>query len=348
MVFSNPDRFDPLLDQFAEKGREMSIYHPTGRVLAVLEMLQAHGRMRGDELAERLEVDARTIRRYVTILRDLGIPVEVERGRYGAYHVRPGFKLPPLLLTEGEALAVVCALLSAQRLALETTDTQQALDKINRMLPATAREMARALDDVAEFAFTIPNQEASVVPTHLGAVIQAIRQRRRINVRYAAWSGEITERIVDPYRAVCRNGRWYLVGHCHLRDALRVLRLDHMQAVTLTHQLFTPQPVDALAEVERAIARTPQRWEFHVRLDLPPQVARERVPATLAALEEAPEGVIMHGYVDNLAWLASVLAGLGCGLAVIDPPELRDALLTLADHIRRIAIAPETPGAVTP
>jgi predicted DNA-binding transcriptional regulator YafY len=318
----------------------MGMYHPTGRVLAVLEMLQAHGRMRGDELAARLEVDARTVRRYVTILRDLGIPIDVERGRYGAYRVRAGFKLPPLLLTEGEALAVVCALLSAQRLALEATDTQQALDKINRMLPATAREMARALDDVAEFAFTISNQEAPVVPAHLGTVIQAIRRHQRLAVRYAAWSGEITERMVDPYRAVCRNGRWYLVGWCHLRDALRVLRLDHMQAVTLSHQSFEPQPVDALAEVERAIARTPQRWEFHVRLDLPLNVARERVPATIAYLEATDQGVIMSGFAEDLGWLALFLAGLDCDLTVIDPPELRAALMALAGHARRIAAAP--------
>lgn len=312
------------------------MYHPTGRVLAVLELLQVHGRMRGDDLAARLEVDARTIRRYVTILRDLGIPIEVERGRYGAYRVRSGFKLPPLLLTEGESLAVVCALLSAQRLVLEATDTQQALDKINRMLPATAREVVRSVEDAVEFAFTIPGQESTVAPEHLGMIIQAIRQRRRINVRYAAWNGAITERMVDPYRAVCRNGRWYLVGHCHLRDALRVLRLDHMQAVDVQHTSFAPQPVDALAEVERAIARTPWRWEYHVRLDLPLLEAQQRIPATTASVAETAQGVIMHGFSEDLAWLASMLAGLGCGLSVIDPPELLTALTDLAAHIHRI------------
>jgi predicted DNA-binding transcriptional regulator YafY len=315
------------------------MYHPTGRVLAVLEMLQAHGRMRGDDLAARLEVDPRTVRRYVTILRDLGIPIEVERGRYGAYRVRAGFKLPPLLLTEGESLAVVCALLSAQRMVQEATDAQQALDKINRMLPTNTRELVRALEDAVEFAFTIPGQEAAVAPEHLGTIIQAIRQRRRIRVGYVAWDGAVTERVMDPYRAVCRNGRWYLVGYCHLRAALRVLRLDHMQTVDVIPAAFLPQPVDALAEVERAIARTPWRWEYHVRLDLPLAEAQQRIPTTIATVAATEQGVIMHGFVEDLAWLASMLAGLGCSLHIIDPPELRAALSDLAEHIRQIAVA---------
>ena len=97
------------------------MYHPTTRVLAVLELLQSRQRVRGAELAERLEVDGRTVRRYVTVLQDLGIPVESERGRYGAYRLRPGFKLPPLMFSDQEALAVVLGLLAARRLGLEAS-----------------------------------------------------------------------------------------------------------------------------------------------------------------------------------------------------------------------------------
>ena len=94
------------------------MYHPTTRVLTVLELLQARGRLTGRELAERLEVDLRTVRRYVTMLQDLGIPVEAERGRHGGYRLRPGFRLPPLLFTDDEALAIMLGLLAARRLGL--------------------------------------------------------------------------------------------------------------------------------------------------------------------------------------------------------------------------------------
>src|SRR5262245_42651045 len=122
------------------------MYHPTTRVLAVLELLQARGRITGAELAQRLEVDVRTARRYVETLQDLGIPVEGERGRYGAYRLRPGFRLPPLMLTEDEALAVVLGLLAARRLGLgaATPSVESTLAKIGRVLPAAVRERVKA------------------------------------------------------------------------------------------------------------------------------------------------------------------------------------------------------------
>src|ERR687885_628744 len=94
---------------------ESEVYHPTTRVLTVLELLQSHQRLSGAELAERLEVDRRTVRRYVTMLQELGIPIEGERGRYGSYRLRPGFKLPPLMFSEDEALALVIGLLTIRR-----------------------------------------------------------------------------------------------------------------------------------------------------------------------------------------------------------------------------------------
>ena len=116
------------------------MYHPTTRVLAVLELLQSRRRLGGAELAERLEVDGRTVRRYIAMLQDLGIPVEAERGRYGAYHLRPGFKLPPLMFSDEEALAVVLGLLAARRLglALAAPDVEGALAKIERVRPCAS------------------------------------------------------------------------------------------------------------------------------------------------------------------------------------------------------------------
>src|SRR3954467_15568885 len=130
------------------------VYRPTARVLTVLELLQSYGRMSGAELARRLEVDIRTVRGYIETLQDLGIPVEAERGRYGAYRLRPGFKLPPLIFTEDEALALTLSLLLARQSGLATTAPAVAgvLAKVERVLPATTRARVQAVEQTVVFA----------------------------------------------------------------------------------------------------------------------------------------------------------------------------------------------------
>src|SRR5436305_7692467 len=125
------------------------MYQPTTRVLTVLELLQSHGSMSGRDLAERLDVDIRTVRRYITMLQDLGIPVEAERGRYGTYRLMPGFKLPPLMLTEDEALAVTLGLLITRRMGivLNPAPMEGALAKISRVMPETLRARLRAVQE---------------------------------------------------------------------------------------------------------------------------------------------------------------------------------------------------------
>lgn len=123
------------------------MYHPTSRVLAVLELLQSRPSITGPELAARLEMDVRTIRRYITHLQDVGIPIEGNIGRYGGYRLRPGFKLPPLMLTEEEAMAVVLGLLASSWLELEQSSLaiEGALAKVSRVLPMHARERLQAV-----------------------------------------------------------------------------------------------------------------------------------------------------------------------------------------------------------
>src|SRR5579864_5540803 len=134
------------------------MYHPTTRVLTVLELLQSHRQMSGPRLAERLEVDIRSVRRYITMLQELGIPIEAERGRYGTYRLRPGFKLPPLMFTEDEALALTLGLLAAKRLGLAVAApaVEGALAKIERVLPATIRERVQAVQETLVLDFTPP------------------------------------------------------------------------------------------------------------------------------------------------------------------------------------------------
>lgn len=317
--------------------------YSTARVLAVLELLEAHGRMRGDTLAERLEVDARTIRRYVTTLRDRGIPIEMERGRYGGYYLRPGYKRQ-LTLTEREALSTVWGLLrvSQQDASVTADGSKGALAKLTQLLPQATRDMVRHLESVVTFAPAPGGPSDPVDVEYLKTILYAAAVHRQLHVTYRSWNGETTERLVDTYQVVYRAGRWYLVGHCHLRDDVRVFRLDHIQRATLQSETFDVSGIpdfDALAAVERAIALVPWQWEYHVQLDLTLEEATRRIPATVATLEQderTSQRVIMRGYASDLAWLAHFLAGLRCPLAVVSPPELRDHLLALAEHIRQI------------
>jgi predicted DNA-binding transcriptional regulator YafY len=318
------------------------MYFSTSRVLAVLDLLQSHGRMRGEDLAARLEVDVRTVRRYALILRERGIPVEMKRGRHGGYSLPAGYR-QPLALTKEEALALTYGLLGAgqQALGLDERDASRTLRKVTRVLPLATRDLIGALDGAVTFATPRLSGAIGGAPERLDTVVQAIQARRRLRIQYRAQTGDRTERDVDPYQVVYRAGRWYLVGHCHLRADLRVFRLDHIQGAQSLAETFTPQPVDTVAAVEQAIAQAPWRWEFAVLADAPLATLRSRMPATVATLHPQADGMmLLRGYADDLDVLACTLAGLRCPLVIVRPDELRDAFRMLADRLRAIADQP--------
>jgi predicted DNA-binding transcriptional regulator YafY len=320
------------------------MYYSTSRVLAVLDLLQSHGRMRGEEIAARLEVDVRTVRRYALILRERGIPVEMKRGRHGGYSLPAGYR-QPLALTKEEALALAYGLLGAgqQALGLDQHDTARTLRKVTRVLPLATRDLIGALDGAVTFATPQSPNATGEAPECLDTLVHAIQACHRLRLVYRAQTGDRSERDVDPYQVVYRAGRWYLVGYCHLRADLRVFRLDHIQHARALDETFTPQPVDAVAAVEEAIARTPWRWEFAVLADATAETLRSRMPATIATLHpQAERMVLLQGYADNLDILACTLAGLRCPLVILRPVELRDAFRALADRLRIIADQPAT------
>ncbi|HEY7022603.1 MAG TPA: YafY family protein [Ktedonobacterales bacterium] len=322
------------------------MYYSTSRVLAVLDLLQNHGRMRGEEIAARLEVDVRTVRRYTLILRERGIPVEMKRGRHGGYSLPAGYR-QPLALTKEEALALTYGLLGAgqQALGLDERDAARTLRKVTRVLPSATRELIGALDGAVTFATPQSPNATGEAPECLGTLVQAIQARHRLRIAYRAQSGDRSERDVDPYQVVYRAGRWYLVGYCHLRNDLRVFRLDHIQHPQALDETFTPQTVDAVAAVERAIAQAPWRWEFAVLADASVETLRSRMPATTATLHPQPDRlVLLRGYADDLDILACTLAGLRCPLVILRPDELRDAFRALADRLRAIADKPVSEG----
>ena len=305
----------------------------------MLELLQARGRMDGPELARRLEVGERTVRRYAAMLKEMGVPVESERGRYGAYALRPGFKLPPMMFTDEEALALALGLLSARRLGLSgaAPAVEGALAKLERVMPEALRERVRVFEEIVVPAVTAPPR----LPSGEIAVIlsEAVQERRRVRIRYRSWPSEETEREVDPYAVIHKEGYWYAVGYCHLRRGERLFRLDRMlEAEALRETFERPPGFDTPERVLESLATMREdRWSVEVLLETGIGEARRQVPSIGTTLREAPDGVLMRSSTSDLDWMARVLAGLDCPFVVKSPPELREALRRHAAEISRLS-----------
>ena len=303
---------------------------PATRLLAFLEILQDRPFVTGAELAERLDVDVRTVRRYAAQVQELGFPVEGERGPAGGYRLRPGYKLPPLMLTEDEAAAVVLGLHVARRLGLPTSD--QALAKIHRVLPAKLRARTESLDQVA---FTAPPGTAPASATAL-TLAEAAQRHRRVSARYTSHGGDETDRELTPYGLVVHGGRWYLAAYDHGRDDLRTFRVDRMRAVRLGGAgTPPPQDFDPVDHVMRSFARVPWTHEVEVKLD--------RTDVQIPPFAEL-DGTRLTMRVESLDYMARLLAGLDCDFTIIKPPELNDAITRLAGRLARHAPPPPPPG----
>ena len=312
---------------------------PTARLLELLELLQAEPLVTGSELADRLGVDGRTVRRDVATLQRLGIPVEGERGVGGGYRIRPGYRLPPLMLSEDEAAVVVLGLAAARRLGLgEAADADGALAKIERVLPVALRRRVEALGDALGFTAAPVSGQPPAGETAL-ALAEAIRRSRRVRVAYRSAEGEASRRELSPYGLVVHRGQWYLSAHDHGRDALRTLRVDRVRACAVLDTAATaaPDDFDPVAHVTTALARVPWRVQVEVVLALPIASARMRVPATLAELADDGDATRLTMGAASLDWAASFLAGLGCDFRIVEPAELRDSVRTLGERLLTLA-----------
>ena len=319
------------------------MYHPTTRLLTILELLQAHPRLSGPELAARLEVDVRTVRRYVTMLQDLGIPIEANIGRYGGYQLRPGFKLPPLMFTDDEVLALTLGLLVARRLglALAAPAVEGVIAKVERVLPMGLRERVQAVYETLIVDLDAP--DVAVDSAILGTLSQAVQHSRQVWLRYCARDSVETERAIDPYGVAYCAGHWYVVGYCHLRKERRIFRLDRVRYAELRAATFIRPPhFDLAAYLLESFAAIPDRWDVEVLLTLSLEEARRRMPPALARLERHPDGVLLHASIDDLDWMARVLVGLNCPMVVHRPPELRTAFRRLAHELAALAVEPAT------
>ena len=316
------------------------VYHPTTRLLTILELLQIRPILSGAELAQRLDVEPRTIRRYIMMLQDMGMPVETVRGPGGGYQLRPGFKLPPLLFTEEEATAIVIGLLgtSSQVSGLSAVPIEGALAKVLRVLPLRSRERLNAV--AANLSFSPPDHNAALDTGLLLSLSDAAQQRQRVSMTYAAEGSRPTSRTVEPYGLARWWDQWYLVGYCCLRKDLRTFRLDRIQDTHLLVETFTrPEDFDCRAYLIEHLNFAGSRYPIKVEFHAPLAEVRGKVSEDYGTLTASPTGTCFetqHGY---LLAVAEYLASTRLQFVVITPPELREELLALAERIRDSATA---------
>ncbi|MGW4194126.1 helix-turn-helix transcriptional regulator [Streptomyces sp. NPDC005004] len=313
---------------------------PLARVLTLLELLQSGGTRTVSELAGRLGVDERTVRRYAQQLLDLDIPVESVRGRHGGYRLGPGYRIPPLMLNDDEALAVLLSLATdrASDTAGETA-RETAAAKIRRVLPHRLRGKLDAV--LASLAYTAPPARTAPAPAPDPAILlpiaDAVHHHRPVSIRYTAADGHRTERTLHPYGVVAHAGRWYVTAADLLSGEDRTFRLDRITDARTLPGSFTPPPDPApTARVLNALATAPhphavtlhvQATPTHIHTHLPPGLATVTPPV-------APDTwcrVDLH--VTHLDWLPAALAALDRPFTIERPAELRTLVAEFAARL---------------
>ena len=320
------------------------MYDPVMRVLTVLEILQARDHVTGAELAERLEVDLRTVQRYIVRLKDLHIPIDSSPGVGGAYRLRPGFRLPPLLLTNEEAFALSLGLRALRQIGLEAfaPATESALAKLRRVLPDALRESVRTVEDVVAI-----EPGPWVVSTSVECLIHAasaIRTGQRIRFAYQSHSGALSRREIEPYAVMHTDGRWYLIGYCLSRKALRTFRLDRVTDLEVCAATFLrPTDFNPRQYLQERMPFIQSDYQIDVWIDMPIEEA-ERTFAPMRVAAEAQEGgTRLRCGRDRLEMFAAMLLSMGRRIVVHSPAELRETFRQLARKAIEAADEPSWP-----
>ena len=312
-------------------------------MLALLEILQAGGTHTVGELAARLSVDERTVRRYVAHLADLDVPVESLRGRYGGVRLVPGRRVPPLMFTDEEALAVLLGLVAGRRAGLVTTSVvaaESAAAKLRRVLPVA---LARRLDAVLETAeFTAaPLTPAAPGTAILIAVAEAARGYRALALEYTDSRGVRSSRTVHPYGIVAHSGRWYLTGADPADGEVRAFRVDRVEGVHPLPDTFeVPAAFDRAAAVLAAIAGAPRQHTVSLLVEGSADHVRALFPAGIATVEEdpgSPHQVRVLIQAERLDWVPGLLAGIDRPFWIEGPDALRPLVRALAERVAAAA-----------
>jgi predicted DNA-binding transcriptional regulator YafY len=312
----------------------------SSRLLTLLSLLQARRDWPGGELADRLAVSGRTIRRDVERLRGLGYPVESLSGPAGGYRLRAGTAMPPLLLDDDEAIAIAVGLGTAARASVTGIEEAavRALVKLEQVLPGHLRRRVRALQAATT---TMPAQGPTVDPQHLTAIAAACRDHERVRFAYEGRDGAASRREVEPHALVNVGRRWYLVAWDRGRDDWRTFRVDRLGAPASTGMRFRPRELpaaDAGAFVAQRLSAAPNRFEARVTLHASASAVRARVPYYWGKIEPIDERTCEYRTGDDdLDWLALRIAMLGVDFDVREPPELAEHVAAMARRLQRAA-----------
>jgi predicted DNA-binding transcriptional regulator YafY len=314
------------------------VIETSARLLKLLSLLQSRRSWTGPELAERLEVGARTVRRDVYRLRSLGYPVRAAPGVAGGYRLGAGAELPPLLLDDEEAVAVAVGLRTAAGgtvAGIEETSLR-ALAKVEQLLPSRLRRRVNALQT---YTVSLPGSPPAADANLLATIAAACRDCERLRFPYVRHDGTRSTRNVEPYRLVLLGRRWYLVAWDVDREDWRTFRVDRIEPRLSTYRRFSPRKLPARdigAYVSAAVSKARDRYQARVLLHAPLAQVAERVPPSYGALEPVNENTcLLRTGAHWLGGLAVYVAMIGVDFEVLEPPELVEQVRVLADRFQR-------------
>lgn len=308
---------------------------PLQRVLAALELLQSHPSLSGAQLAQLLGVERRTVRRYIVELEKFGVPIRATRGRDGHYALMPGYKLPPMVFSNDETLALSMGLRVARELGLSdmAPAVAAAQAKLDRVMPKALRRQLGDLNAVVSLDLSRPQAEGG--SEFFAQISQCASAAQRLRIDYQAPDGRASEREINPYGLGYLYGAWYLVGYCHMRRDLRSFRLDRVQALEPLPKTFAkPENFNVVEYLREAIAAVQRAHTVVVRFpgtDL--ASARRAIPPSIGKLTAQRGGTRLDMQADELHWVARELARLSFDFVIVEPVALK---AVLARHLQRL------------
>ncbi|MFN3002913.1 helix-turn-helix transcriptional regulator [Mycolicibacterium wolinskyi] len=317
----------------------------TSRVLQLLGLLQSRRVWTGEELAERLGVTGRSVRRDIERLRDLGYPVYASKGHGGGYQLGAGAALPPLLLDPDEAVAMaVCLRLAAGGSVAGVGESAlRALSKLDQVMPARLRSQVSAVHD-ATVTLAPTSSDSPVDPDVLMTLARACRDREHVGAGYTDIRGNSTQRRLEPYQLVTTGRRWYLMAYDRDRADWRSLRLDRMSDVRAMGSTFTARDApDAASYVRRSISSSPYRYVARVRYHAPQDVVAQKFSAASVTVEaDGPDACILTAGADDPERMVLYFATVGHDFEVLEPPEVAAAVRTVGERLRAASSGEQT------
>ncbi len=317
---------------------------PTTRVLDLLGLLQTHRFWPGPELAERLAVSERTLRRDIDRLRILGYPVDATPGAAGGYRLAAGAHMPPLLLDDDEAVAIAVGLRAAAGAAVEGIEetSVRALAKLDHVLPDRLRRRVGAVHATVVPLRLSGGGGPTVDPAALAVLSQACLDREEARFEYRRRDGEAGRRLVEPHQLVSAGRRWYLVAWDVRRDDWRTFRIDRLTEPRLAGRRFARRTIpggDAAAFVARSIGDMPTEHRVTLVVAAPQEVVARATHAIRGRIEVLDDGRCrVEMGADSAEWLAFVVAELALDhdIEIVAPPEVLAALRRLSDRLARL------------